>query len=251
MTGAEATLAVVRELALDDVSREYVSLESRLGKGARWSVFQRAEVDLNRGWRETLSGRQYQLSNLSLSGTVRLSTGGSASLSYDNRRNYRTHLNRSVPESVFDDLMHQGFRASVNVGRAWGPSFNASVGVRLKEQETARTYSVSAGVRHGDLWSRSLSLGLDAAGYSNAYTDGALVSVRAGKRLHGGHSVDLSYGGSFYRLKSQSLRRATHWVRGSGHVQLPRGLYLSSDLEYGKGDDLSGPRGLAEVGWRF
>ena len=51
-TGAyDATLAFVREDADGDVSREYLSLESRFGGGSRWSLFERAELDLNTGWR--------------------------------------------------------------------------------------------------------------------------------------------------------------------------------------------------------
>ena len=45
-------LAFVRENADGDVSREYLSLESRFGNGSRWSLFQRAELDLNTGWRQ-------------------------------------------------------------------------------------------------------------------------------------------------------------------------------------------------------
>ena len=50
--GYDAMLAFVRENADGDVSREYLSLESRFGSGSRWSLFQRAELDLNTGWRQ-------------------------------------------------------------------------------------------------------------------------------------------------------------------------------------------------------
>ena len=117
--GYDATLAFVRENADGDVSREYLSLESRFGSGSRWSLFQRAELDLNRGWRKEVSGKSYQLSNVSLSGNLRVARSAWAFVSYDGRRNYRYYQNRVVPEEVFDDLLHQGLRAGVNVsGRA-------------------------------------------------------------------------------------------------------------------------------------
>ena len=113
----DATLAVIREDAEGDVSREYLSLESRFGRGSRWSLFQRAELDLNRGWRQELSGKAVQLSNVSLSANLRATASTWAFVSYDGRRNYRYFRNRLVPEEVFDDLLHQGLRAGFNIAR--------------------------------------------------------------------------------------------------------------------------------------
>ena len=56
-SGYDATLAFVRENADGEVSREYLSLESRFGSGSRWSIFERAELDLNTGWRQEVSGK--------------------------------------------------------------------------------------------------------------------------------------------------------------------------------------------------
>ena len=120
-TGAyDATLAFVREDADGDVSREYLSLESRFGGGSRWSIFERAELDLNTGWRQEMSGTSYQLTNVSLSGNLRVTPSAWAYVSYDGRRNYRYYLNRIVPEEVFDDLLHQGLRAGINLNRPGG-----------------------------------------------------------------------------------------------------------------------------------
>ena len=49
-----------------------------------------------------------------------------AFVSYDGLRNYRYYRNRVVPEEVFDDLLHQGLRAGVNVSRPGG--FGATAG---------------------------------------------------------------------------------------------------------------------------
>jgi hypothetical protein len=99
-TGAyEATLAVVREMGQGDVSREYVSLESRFMRGRWLSLFERAELDLNRGWREEATGKGQQLSNVSLSANMRLSGRASAFVSYDGRRNYRSQQTGSYRRS--------------------------------------------------------------------------------------------------------------------------------------------------------
>jgi hypothetical protein len=256
--GYDATLAFVRENAEGEVSREYLSLESRFGNGSRWSLFQRAELDLNTGWREEVTGKSYQFSNVSLSGSLRVATSAWAFVSYDGRRNYRYYLNRVVPEEVFDDLLHQGLRAGVNVSKAGGFGATAGFGMSLKEKdprnpelEIANAYSFNAGVRHSDVFSSGFSAGVDGSGFSNGYTDGGLVIARVGRRFDGGHMLDLSLGGSLYRMKLTEQNRSTQWLRLMGRAELGYRVYLQGDFEYDTGDDLEGPRGFLELGILF
>jgi hypothetical protein len=155
--GYDVALAFVHENADGDVSREYLSLESRFGGGSRWSLFQRAELDLNTGWRKDVSQSSVQLSNVSLSGNLRLTRTANAFVSYDGRRNFRYYQNRLVPEEVFDDLLHQGLRAGINLFRPGGFGATVGAGMSLKEQDPrhpelniANAYSMNAGVRHMD-----------------------------------------------------------------------------------------------------
>lgn len=255
--GYDVALAFVKENAEGDVSREYVSLESRFGSGSRWSLFQRAELDVNRGWRKELSASSLQLSNVSFSGNLRLSGSASLFASYDGRRNFRYYQNRIVPEEVFDDLLHQGVRAGVNVFRAGGFGATAGFGMSLKQEDPrhpelnlANAYSANAGVRHANLFG-GLSVGLDASGFSNGYTDGGLLSARIGHRFGAGHMLDFSFGRSLYRVKLDETERSTQWLRLVGRVELTRHLFVVSDLEYDSGDDLEGPRVFVELGSVF
>ena len=256
MAGYDALLAVVRENADGDVSREYLSLESRYSGRGRWSLFERAELDLNRGWRLDAAGQSLQLSNISLSGNLRVFSSAYAFVSYDGRRNYRYYRNRLVPEEVFDDLLHQGLRAGVNVTRPGGFGATAGFGMSLKEQDPrhpelniANAYSFNGGIRHASLF--GLSVGVDGSGFWNGYADGALVSARVGHRFQAGHLLDLSYGRSVYRVAETGQDRNTQWLRLTGRSELGRHAYVTGDLEYDKGDDLEGPRGLVEAGWIF
>ena len=199
-----------------------------------------------------------QLSNVSLSGNLRVGRSANAFVSYDGRRNYRYYQNRLVPEEVFDDLLHQGLRAGLNVYRPGGFGATAGVGMSLKEDDPrhpelnlANAYSANAGVRHTNLLGTGFSAGLDASGFSNGYTDGGLVSVRLGRRFGAGHMVDLSYGRSLYRIKLDEQERVTQWLRFVGRVELTRHFFVVSDLEYDTGDDLQGPRVFLELGSVF
>ncbi len=254
----DVMLAFVRENADGEVSREYLSLESRLGRGSRWSLFQRAELDLNTGWRKDLTSKSTQLSNVSLSGNLRVTPSAWAFVSYDGRRNYRYHRNRVVPEEVFDDLLHQGLRAGLNLSRPGGFGATAGFGMSLKEPDprhpeldVANAYSFNAGVRHSDLFSSGFSAGIDGSGFSNGYTDGGVLMARLGRRFAAGRMLDLSFGRSLYRLKLTVQDRTTQWLRLMGRGELGRRVYLQGDFEYDTGDDLKGPRGFLELGVLF
>ena len=180
-------------------------------------------------------GRAYQLSNLSLSTSLRLSATGSLFASYDSRRNYRAFWNRDVPENIFDDLLHQGLRAGFNHGGACGASVSGSFGLRFKETsmafpelDSANSYSVNANVRHGNLWASRLSAGLDVSGFKNAYTEGALLSGRLGRSFRAGHLLELAYGYSLYRVQETREDRSTQWFRLVGRGELTRKVYLSA-----------------------
>jgi hypothetical protein len=254
--GYDVMLAFVRENADGDVSRQYLSLESRFGNGSRWWLFERAELDLNTGWRKETTGKSTQLSNVSLSGNLRVSPSAWAFVSYDGRRNYRYYQNRSVPAEVFDDLLHTGLRAGLNLSRPRGLGATAGFGMSLKEPDPrhpeldiANAYSGNLGLRHADLF--GLSVGLDATGFTNGYTEGGLVTARLGRRFAAGHLVDLSYGYSTYRVKLTEQDRTAQWLRLLGRAELPRRLYVQGDFGYDTGDDRKGPRAFLEVGVLF
>lgn len=251
MSSYEVIVAAVREFASHDISREYVSVESQFGRGGRWSVFERAEVDLNRGWRRTLADKGYQLSNVSVSANLRFSNAASMALSYDNLKNYRTFLNRSVPENEFERLLHQGLRGSLYLGQPYGINVSANAGVVFKGKDPQNSYSYGGGIRHGNLFGRTLSFGVDGAGYSNAYTEGYLLMAQAGKRFGRGHQLDLGYGNARYRVRATGQSRMSQWLRFTGRVEIVGGLALLSDVQYDEGDDVKGPRGFFELGYRF
>jgi len=245
---AEAVVGLVRETDAGAVSREYLSLETRLARNG-FSFFERAELDWNREWRRELASSSVQISNLTASLAYRMSPSAQAVLSYDNHKNYRTSLNRTVPQAFFDDLMHQGLRGTLNLGGS-GLLVTAGGGVRLKDRTTAaNAYSANLGFHHGG--SRGLRMGVDGLGFSNGYTKGAYATASVGRHFSRHLDTDLMYGVSLYSIKSTAENRLTQWLRLLARGDLGRGVFLSSDLEYDRGDDMTGPRLFLELGWRF
>jgi hypothetical protein len=266
----DVLLAAVRELEGNETSREYVSLEVRLRSRRAW-LSQHAELDLYRGWRKELTGKSSQLSNVTLSGNLRVSPSSTLFLSYDGLRNYRSYWNKDVPEAIFDDLLRQGLRAGLNVSGRSGLALSANVGMRLREQDPLRpeiamanAYSVGLGMGHSRLLGGGLSLAADAAGFRNEYTEGVLLTARAGTILRKRHFLDLAYGLSLQQIGAGSSAfpplpgsappddlRSNQWLRLTARSEIRRRLQVIADLEYDVGDDLKGPRAFVELGYRF
>jgi hypothetical protein len=244
----DAQVAAVREFSGSELSREYVSYQGRLASGTRFTSFQWAEVDLNTGWRQALATSSVQLSNLSLSASYRVSPSVQAGLSYDQRRNYWTQELRSLPEILFDKYLHQGFRARLDLFRPDALGVSGSFGVLLEEKDQSRSYSWGLGLRHPRLLGFFASI--DGSGFTNPTTTGYVGSAHVGRALRGAQ-MDLSYGVSYYSFKTTTDTRLNQWARLSGRLDLSRRVFLQVDAEYDHGDDVKGPRGLIEIGYRF
>jgi len=249
---AEVVLAGVSERETGSiVSREYVALDTRLGSGSRWSLFQRAELDLDRQWADTATEQTSQLSLLTFAGSVRFSERTRASVTYDQRRNYRVYETRDVPEDFFDNLLREGLRASLYFGKPIGWNFSTSFGVRRQEGGDEPTYSGGLSLYHRSAGRANLLLGGDASVYSGGFAEGYLVTLRAARYFQGGHDLSLTAGTSVATVPSDSTDFQRQWIRLSGTIQLPRRFFLLAEVEYNTGDDLDGQRYRAELGYRF
>lgn len=248
----EIIVAGVREHGEQGVSREFLTLQSRYS-AKKWSIYQRAELDINSGWRAELAQKSSQLSNFSLTATGRFSRSARLSVSYDLFEQYRTEETRFLPEELFGGVQRQGIRANLQLGEPRGLSFSLNGGVRDQAGENGNTVSYGFGVRHGNVASWGLSLGLNLLGFRNDLSEGYTASLRATQRLRGDHQLTLTIGDR----RSQSLMfsdeavRSTQWVRLGGWFELPMSLFANVEYEAAMGDDLEGQRLSASLGYRF
>jgi hypothetical protein len=247
----ELLVAGVREDGVLDVSREYVAVQTRLS-GGRWSFYQRAEIDLNNGWREELSGTANQLSTLFVNASTRISDRARFSLSYSRFERFRTEDTRFIPEELFDDSQRQGLRARLRLGRSRGLNVTLSAGLRERDGDDEDATSAGLGVRHNNLFGKRFSLGLNVLTFSNRFSDGTTAILRASKRLRAGHRFSLTAG---FRTIDDLIRvgeqRETQWFRLGGWFELPGNLFARAELEVSSGDDLEGERVLVGVGYRL
>jgi hypothetical protein len=254
-------IAGIREEGDSGISREYVTLESHFGSGARWSFFQHAEVDLNTDWREARATDETQLSVLSLTALGRITARGRLAITYDRFERYFTEEDRFLPEELFDRLWRQGLRVSWQTGRSEGLNLSLQAGLRRREEGTLdprlglldsrETYSFGLGVHHPRLPGLGLSAGGNVLGFSSDSAEGLLVTARAGRRLGAGHEISVSLGGNAYRTVFEE-ERTLAWGRATLWLELPLDLFGQAEVELLRGDeDLEGQRLRLGLGYRF
>jgi hypothetical protein len=249
----EVIVAGAREEGEEDVSREFVSLQSRFSSGSRWFFYQRLELDLNRGWREELTGESSQLSNVSLTATRRIKDNARITLSYDRFEQYRSEETRSIPEELFNNQLRQGLRAALHFGKPRGINFTVNAGFRDQEGDSENTLSYGFGVRHPDIASRGVSLGVNVVGFSNPFTEGYVATLNGTKRLPKGSQISLTLGDRLSRDATAGDLEdlSTQWARVGAWVELPRNLFVNAEYETTSGDEFEGERLSAGLGYRF
>jgi hypothetical protein len=242
-------VGVIGEYDGGEVSRQYMALETRLRHGSRWHLFQRAELDLQSGWRQELTGRSSQLSNLSLSSSLRVSSSVQLLLSYDQFRPYRDAETRDTPEQLFDDVLRQGLRAGISFGGARGLRGSTLFGLRREQEGGGSTYSLQTTLLYSAR--NRLFYGADLSGWGGDVSDGYLATVNVGRAFTGGHDARLTLGHSSTTAAIAEGARTQDWVRLGGRLDLPAGLFVYAEAESVSGDDREGERFLLDLGYRF
>ncbi len=246
---SDVMVGFVGEYDAGEVSRQYVAIESRVLNGSRWHLFERAEIDLQSGWRQEVTGQSSQLSSLTLSSSVVLTPSVRLLASYDQIRPYRDADSRDTPEELFDDLLREGLRVGVSFGGARGLRGSTMLGTRRQQQGVGSTYSLQNTLLYS---ARSrLFYGLDLSGWGGDVSDGYLASAHVGRAFAGGHDVRLTLGHSSTTAAIESAAHVADWVRIGGRFDLPAGLYIYGEAELLSGDDREGERFLLDLGYRF
>jgi len=127
------------------VSREFVYWQNSFNLYRRFSLFQSVEIDLNRDWRRDVSGEDVTFSNFYVTANAELSSYASLDFTYDSRKNYRIYETKETPDSLFDDLVHDGYRGGVTLRLPYRVNLGGNGGLRYRDGlRTNRYVSVYA-----------------------------------------------------------------------------------------------------------
>jgi hypothetical protein len=248
---AEFLLEAIGDYLKGETNREYLSFYGRQGSGSRWSLYERAEFDLGRNWRDNPTANDSQLSNVLFSGSYSLNKAVRLGVSYDQSRQILTLDDRFTPEELFDNALREGYRVTAYLGSAKTVRGNFSVGQRWKQGNPDRSLAYNANVYHSNVLGWNMLIGADYSGFDGDTSSGFRAGLRIQKYFRSGHDVELTVGTSGTDLVATGENRKNQWLRLSGTLQLGRRFYLLGELESATGDDLEGERLFLQLGYRL
>lgn len=245
------TLALAAEYHTSVVSREFIHVRNVAAGGKSLRLYQSADIDINRGWRGEKADQRVSFSNLYVSGRYRASRWMSLGLSFDNRQRYWTYDQRTLADSLFDDLVRRGARASVDLSLPASIRVSSTFGLRSREGQSKTTKSYSVNLGKTGFSKARLSFNVYMAGFSNHYADGFNITYSIGKYFKRGHQARISYGIYSYDYLQIDSRRSSRSLQFMGNIVLPARMNFMWEIRDSSGDDIDGRTFLAEIGYRF
>jgi hypothetical protein len=155
-----SSAALAGQYVSSTVSREFVYWQNALNFYRRFSLFQSVEIDLNRDWRRDAAGEDVTFSNFYLSANAEVSSRATIDFTYDSRKNVRVYETRETPDSLFDDVAHNGYRAGLVLRLPHGIGLQGYGGLRYRDGDRTNRYiTVSASAvqlpwRGHSIWAR-------------------------------------------------------------------------------------------------
>lgn len=234
-----------------EISREYVTMTTTWNSGARLSLLQAAEFDINRGWRKEARGSSMTVSSLALTGRYRFTRGVDVRLGYDDRQPIRTWETKSLPDSLFTEAGRVGWRAGLNLRSARGLGLNLS-GTMRDDDRTAET-STSWNVRaYAPNWPVTrLSFDASVRGFDGPYLSGWAPMLGATKSTTGGLRLRLAGGYYGYSGNVSDEQRSNTWAKAGVTQELSAHWSVGGDYRRDWGDDIAGNRWFLELRNRF
>jgi len=248
----KATVGVVGQYIQGEVSREVLYLQANYWEHHRLSVYQQAEVDLNRGWKANTGAGQLQLSRFNLSIRYQVHANMHISAAYTHSENVRQTENRDIPDSLFFNAQQQGFRG----GGDWklSPSLKTgtSIGWRVQTGQTKPAFSVSHYLRVNSLWDAQSILTVRYQYADNRFLKGHAPSVDLYRTFEWGSAgvtVRLEHYNQSHEMSRTLNQQELRWY--GSYLWKPQNITLQGQYFYQTGDLRQGHHLWLSVGYRW
>jgi hypothetical protein len=250
-TALDATVSAVGEYRHGTINREFVYQQANYTLGSRFSAWESAEININRGWRKTMAGRSMELSNLLINLRYAPTSSIAFMAGYDNRTAYRTYETRTLADSLFDTALQQGYQAGAEITLPARIRWDVRGTLQTRRTETSSARSLSTGFASSDLLGSRISAALRLTTFTNHFSKGYQPSLSLLRNLGPVLNAGLAAGHDQYDLKSTAESVSSNWARLSTDCLFGRVVYGSAYYEINRGSDYDADRFFVETGIRF
>jgi hypothetical protein len=246
-----ATLAAVGEYVKGTINREFLYQQAGYNLGTKFSGWESAEININRGWRKTAVGHSIDFSNFLLNLRYAPTSALAFNAGYDNRNPYRTYETRILSDSLFDTALQQGYQAGLELKLPLNLRVDARGTLQTRQTEKSSARSISGGLTAANVLDSRLLVSLRGTTYTNRFSEGSQQSLSLSRNLGNALNLGLQVGHEQYSIKGETNFDADNlWYRINADCLFGRYVYSSANLELDRGDREAN-RYFAELGFRF
>lgn len=246
-----STIALNGEYHQGTISREFAYEQTSLSLGSALSLFQSAEVNINRGWRRKAAGKSLELTNAHVNAVCTPVSAMSVTLSYDTRTNVRTYETRTVSDSLFDNRALQGLRGGLNARLPWTMLVGVDGRLRRKNGDLTTAYDYACFWSVANVWRSGVSISARVAEFSNASGNGRQPSLSVSRNLLRSLMITMQAGQDRYDLPASGCHVRANWLRADVDYDIARHVFLSFSGEFNRGKGPNTDRYLLELGIRL
>jgi hypothetical protein len=247
----DGTLAYGQQLAGGKLDREFLYLQNFLSLGSDLSLYESTEIelnDINLGVRK----RSFSFSNTYVSVNYSPLPWLSGNVGYDGSRSvYLFESMKSIPDTLFDKHLLQGYRAGATVRLPYFISLSGNLSYRTKKGDARDARTFSGTVRWTDVLGSEIGTSVRYADIIGIYTNGTNVTVDIDRTLFYRLSLALRYDYYSYTLISNRMSFVTHTYTFSGNYRITKMLYSAVNVDRVNDSAMNSYRVFIEAGVRF
>ncbi|MGB2957701.1 MAG: hypothetical protein WBG01_02750 [Bacteroidota bacterium] len=230
-TASNITVAYSQNLFKGKLDREFLYLQASLRLGPRLFLYQSTELDLHtvtngvgeKGFRFTntfLTVSYTPLPWLALNG------------GYDATRTiYLFESMKSIPDTLLDRSLRQGYRASVSVRLPMRVTLRATGNLRLASGSTPSAHTIGTSLRVNDILRSSFDVGIRYAAIRGLYTDGEDIAIDIATWISQSLTAMLRLDRYEYDVVGQEGRLVTLTASANVSYRVSRSLYCLVNVE--------------------
>ncbi len=222
---ADVTLAYGQQLYQGRLDRDFAYVQSSARLGSQFFMFQNSEFDFHKEEYGIRSGT-FRLTNTFLTLSYMPLAWLNASAGYDATRNiYLFESMSSIPDTLLDQRLQQGFRTMITFQPTYMASFSLNANYRLREGVNPPSRTLGGAVRLNDILGSRVTGGVRYADIVGIWTRGHDITADLSRWFSPEFSVGLRYDRYSYLLVNGTDRFVTTTGSADINVQLSRLFY--------------------------
>lgn len=247
----DGTLAYGRQMVNNKLDREFMYVQNTFAVNPTLSFYESSEIELDKATNNVLKPA-FNLSNTNFSMNYYPVDWLYANLGYDAARPvYLFETMKTIPDSLFDKNLLQGYRATVTFHLPLAATLSENATFRSRQDSTPDAHTLTTTLRLSNIFDSGFDPGVRYSSIVGEYSTGKDLAFDLDRTFGNIIAISLRYD---YSKASIALLRQTYTtktVTANVYYTISRTWYASLTLDDVIDATLGDYQGFVEIGFRF